>query len=56
LAGKQADFLRGRFVAANWDVGDLEKHQEEIKAQELLKGQAFRGEMGPGGHKFTLDN
>uniref|UniRef100_A0A8H7K5F1 Transcription factor domain-containing protein n=1 Tax=Bionectria ochroleuca TaxID=29856 RepID=A0A8H7K5F1_BIOOC len=49
LAGKQADFLRGRFVAANWDVGDLEKHQEEIKAQELLKGQAFRGEMGPGG-------
>uniref|UniRef100_A0A0B7JZC1 Uncharacterized protein n=1 Tax=Bionectria ochroleuca TaxID=29856 RepID=A0A0B7JZC1_BIOOC len=43
LAGNQANFLRGRFIAANWDVGDLEKHQEEIKAQDLLKGQAFRG-------------
>ncbi|KAK5991904.1 Short chain dehydrogenase citE-like protein [Cladobotryum mycophilum] len=50
LSGPQADFLRGRFIAANWDVNDLEKHREEIVAQELLKGQAFKGNIGPGGH------
>lgn len=55
LADKQAEFLRGRFVAANWDVVDLEKHQDEIVARDLLRSQPFRGEIGPGGHKFTLD-
>ena len=52
LAGSQADFLRGRFVAANWDVDDLERHQAEIVAQGLLKGQAFKGDIGPRGHQF----
>ena len=55
LAGGQASFLRGRFVAANWDVDDLERHQEEIVAQGLLKGQAFKGGIGPGGHRFNED-
>jgi hypothetical protein len=55
LAGKRADFLRGRFVVANWDVTDLEQHQDEIVAQGLLKGQAFKGDIGPGGHRFTSD-
>lgn len=53
LAGAQADFLRGRFVAANWDVADLERHREEIVAQGLLKGQPFKGSIGPGGHPFV---
>lgn len=53
LAGQQADFLRGRFVAANWDVEDLERHQEAITTQSLLKGQAFKGNIGPGGHSFS---
>ncbi|CAM1508105.1 Fc.00g049530.m01.CDS01 [Cosmosporella sp. VM-42] len=52
LAGPQADFLRGRFVAANWDVEDMERHQAEIASQGLLKGQAFKGDIGPGGHRF----
>ncbi|KAF7560972.1 hypothetical protein G7046_g3184 [Stylonectria norvegica] len=56
LAGPQADFLRGRFVAANWDVDDLERHQDEIVAQGLLKGQAFKGTIGAGGHPFASDS
>lgn len=52
LAGHQADFLRGCFVAANWDVEDLERHKEEIIAEGLLKNQPFKGNIGNGGH-FT---
>lgn len=52
LAGSQADFLRGRFLAANWDVEDLERHKEEIIAEGLLKTQPFKGNIGNGGH-FT---
>ncbi|KKP00497.1 hypothetical protein THAR02_07410 [Trichoderma harzianum] len=52
LSGPKADFLRNRFIAANWDVTDLEKHQDEIVAEGLLKNQAFKGDIGPGGHKF----
>ncbi|KAI1608142.1 hypothetical protein EDD36DRAFT_106223 [Exophiala viscosa] len=50
LAGRDADFLRGRFVAANWDVEDLKRHREEIVADGLLKNQPFKGDIGNGGH------
>lgn len=53
LAGKHADFLRGRFIVANWDMQDLESHEEEIVTQGLLKNQPFKGEIGPGGHWKT---
>jgi hypothetical protein len=52
LSGPRANFLRNRFVVANWDVTDLEKHRDEIVAEGLLKNQAFKGETGPGGYKF----
>lgn len=52
LAGPWADFLRGRFVAVNWDVDELEEHKEEIEEQGLLTTQSFKAETGPGGHKF----
>lgn len=52
LAGSSADFLRGRFVAANWDVDELERHGDEIVRDGLLQSQPFRGNIGPGGHKF----
>ena len=55
LAGRQADFLRGSFIAANWDVEDLESHRVDIVEQGLLKGQAFKGTIGPGGHQFQAD-
>ncbi|TPX17830.1 uncharacterized protein E0L32_002931 [Thyridium curvatum] len=53
LSGKHADFLRGRFIVANWDVQDLENHEDEIVTQGLLKSQPFKGDIGPGGHWKT---
>ena len=53
LAGQQAEFLRQRFVAANWDINELQSHREEILEQGLLLNQAFKGNIGPGGHCFT---
>lgn len=52
LAGHDADYLRGRFMVANWDVGDLERHRNEIVEEGLLKNQPFKGNVGNGGH-FT---
>lgn len=54
LTGHEADFLRGRFVAANWDVQDLIKYRDEILTSELLRSQPFKGKIGDGGH-FTSD-
>ncbi|KAL6248495.1 hypothetical protein RBB50_004750 [Rhinocladiella similis] len=50
LTGDSADFLRGRFVVANWDVNDLERHKDEIVADGLLNNQPFKGNIGNGGH------
>ncbi|KIY02624.1 uncharacterized protein Z520_01089 [Fonsecaea multimorphosa CBS 102226] len=50
LTGDTADFLRGRFIVANWDVDDLERHKDEIVADGLLKSQPFKGNIGNGGH------
>ncbi|KEF52801.1 uncharacterized protein A1O9_11218 [Exophiala aquamarina CBS 119918] len=50
LAGEEAEFLRGRFVAVNWDVDELVQHQKEIVEEGLLKSQPFKGNIGSGGH------
>ena len=39
LATCRADFLRGRYVSACWDITELEKRQKEIIANNLLKMQ-----------------
>ncbi|KAF2098825.1 NAD(P)-binding protein [Rhizodiscina lignyota] len=49
LCTPRADFLRGRFISANWTVGDLEARKEEIVAQNLLTTY-LRAKLGPGGH------
>jgi hypothetical protein len=36
LASPQADFLRGRYVAADVDVNELEAHQKGVKGKGLL--------------------
>jgi hypothetical protein len=56
LAGAQADFLRGRFVGANWDVDELERYGDQIVEHGLLKNQPFKGDLGPGGHPFVTGN
>lgn len=37
LSTSRADFLRGRFVSANWDLHELECRAQEIVGQDLLK-------------------
>ena len=56
LAGVQANFLRGRFVAANWDVDELERYRDQIVQHGLLKNQPLKGDLGPGGHRFVNEN
>lgn len=36
LSSKEASFLDGRYVTANWDVDELKARAEEIKAGSLL--------------------
>jgi hypothetical protein len=38
-AGTQADFLKGRFLWANWDVDELKARKGEIEGSLLLKVQ-----------------
>lgn len=37
LASGQAEFLKGRFLWANWDVNELKARREEIESGNLLK-------------------
>jgi len=37
LASKEADFLAGKFVYANWDVEELKVRAKEIENSELLR-------------------
>lgn len=49
LTTPQAEFLRGRFISANWAVDDLEAKQDEIVKQNLLTTY-IRAKFGAGGH------
>ena len=37
LMTSKADYLRGRFISANWDVTELEQRKQEIVEKDLLK-------------------
>jgi hypothetical protein len=52
LASPRADFLRGRYIAVNWDVEEMEKHAEEIKQKNLLSFAYVNAKLGPEGHPF----
>ncbi|KAH8690177.1 hypothetical protein BGW36DRAFT_433129 [Talaromyces proteolyticus] len=51
LASPRADFLRGRYVTANWDIEELEAHQSEILAQNMLR-VGILADIGPEGHEW----
>ena len=36
LASGESDFLKGRFVWANWDVNEMKAKAEEIVGKDLL--------------------
>lgn len=37
LASEEADFLKGRFLWANWDISELLERKKEILEQDLLR-------------------
>lgn len=39
LSTKDADFLRGRYVSAQWDLPELAKRKDEILEKDLFKMQ-----------------
>ena len=51
LASPRADYLRGRFVTANWDVPELESHKEQIESGQLLR-VGIHAEFGPAGQPW----
>ncbi|KAF9693909.1 hypothetical protein EKO04_008165 [Ascochyta lentis] len=53
LAQKKADYLRGGFLSVNWDVEEMEAHQEEIKEQKLLKLAFLGAKLGSDGHPWS---
>ena len=36
LASPEAEFLKGKFIWANWDVEELKGRKEEIQSSRLL--------------------
>lgn len=53
LSTHRADFLRGSYIAVNWDVEEMESHAEEIKEKRLLNTAFINAELGPEGHPFV---
>lgn len=51
LASPRADFLRGRWVTANWDVEELEANKEKIAKENLLT-IGLKAELGPEGQHW----
>jgi hypothetical protein len=51
VAKPEADFLRGGFVSANWDVEEMKKHEKEITEKKLLK-LTIGAKLGPTGHPW----
>lgn len=53
LATDKADFLRGGYIHANWDVEELEAHKDEIAEKKLVKLGFINGKMQPGGYPWS---
>ena len=52
LSSARADYLRGKYVAVNWDVEEMEAHAEEINEKKLLNTAFLNAKLGPEGHPF----
>lgn len=53
LTTTKADFLRGGYIHANWDVEELESHKDEIAEKKLIKLGFINGAMQPGGYPWS---
>lgn len=50
---RKADFLRGGFYSVNWDLNEMEEHQEEILEKKLLKLAFINAELQAGGYQWS---
>jgi hypothetical protein len=46
LCTPRAEYLNGRYMAASWDIDELEAKKDEILEGDLLKF-TLRGKIGP---------
>lgn len=53
LCTPKADFLKGGYVHSNWDVDELEKHQDEIAEKKLVTLGFLNGQLQPGGYPWA---
>ncbi|RWA09244.1 hypothetical protein EKO27_g5870 [Xylaria grammica] len=53
LSTPNADFLKGTYLHANWDVTELEKHQSEIAEKKLNKLGFLNGQLQAGGYPWS---
>ncbi|ROV87536.1 hypothetical protein VMCG_10684 [Cytospora schulzeri] len=53
LTTPKADFLKGGYLHANWDVEELEKHKDEITEKKLMKLAFLHGQLQPGGYSWS---
>ncbi|XXH00744.1 hypothetical protein Hte_007094 [Hypoxylon texense] len=53
LSTPKADFLKGGYIHANWDVEELEKHKDEIVEKKLVKLAFLNGQLQPGGYPWS---
>lgn len=48
----KADFLKGGFISANWDVNEMEAHKSEIADGKLTELAFLKAQLGPEGHPW----
>ncbi|KAK9413327.1 putative NAD(P)-binding protein [Seiridium unicorne] len=53
LATPKAEFLKGGYIHANWDVEELEQHKDEIVEKKLVRLAFLNGQLQPGGHPWA---
>ncbi|ROW16753.1 hypothetical protein VPNG_01590 [Cytospora leucostoma] len=53
LTTPKADFLRGGYLHANWDVEELKKHKDEITEKKLIKLGFLNAQLQPGGYPWS---
>ncbi|KAK6222811.1 hypothetical protein LQW54_000620 [Pestalotiopsis sp. IQ-011] len=49
----KADFLRGGYIHANWDVSEMEAHKDEIVEKKLVRLGFLNAKLQPGGHEWS---
>lgn len=53
LTTPKADFLKGGYLHANWDVEELEKHKDEITEKKLTKFGFLNAQLQPGADPWS---